>query len=100
MSEEVVLTATALKDFNNVTGYRSYYWGEKVKNNFIDRFDEVIDFLSKSPGIYAFFDKTKRIQRCVVTKHNVLYFIEKDALIEIITVFDTRQDPKKLTSII
>ena len=40
------------------------------------------------------------MQKCLLTKHNMLYFRESDEIIEIITIFDTRQDPKKLTNII
>ncbi|HEY2583121.1 MAG TPA: type II toxin-antitoxin system RelE/ParE family toxin [Mucilaginibacter sp.] len=100
MAKEVVLTAIAVNDFNNVIDYLTSKWGEAVKDNFIERFEKVTDLLANNPGIYAYFDNIKRIQKCLVTKHNMLYFIEKDTVIEIITIFDTRQDPEKLTSII
>jgi len=60
----------------------------------------VIELLSEDPSIYPFIDKGKNIQKCVVTKHNVLYFRKIKDIIEIITIFDTRQNPEKLKAII
>lgn len=100
MAKEVILTPIAVADFENVMDYLTHNWGIKVTNNFIRRFDKVIGFLTESPGMFPFFDKRKRIQRCVVTKHNILYFIDSADSVKIITVFDTRQNPEKLEKFI
>ena len=100
MAKEVVLTHLAIVDYEIVTDYLITKWGINVANNFIERFDQVLILLSKNTSIYPFVDTVKRTQKCVLTKHNVLYFIETDDIIKIVTIFDTRQDPKKLTDII
>lgn len=100
MAKEVVLTHLAINDYETVINYLITEWGINVANSFIDRFDKVIILLSKNTSIYPFVDASKQMQKCVLTKHNVLYFIETDDLIKIITVFDTRQDPRKLRDII
>ncbi len=97
MAKEVILTPVAVKDFQNIIDYLNYKWGIAVVNNFIDRFEEVS--LSENPEIFPTIDRIKQIRKCVVTKHNTLYFKEYADVIRILTIFDTRQDPEKLTFI-
>jgi plasmid stabilization system protein ParE len=100
MAREVILTPTAERDLFNIVGYLTSEWGLTVANNFIDRFEQVLVLLAESPGIFQFVDRVKKVQKCVITKHNTLYFKETDESIKIITIFDTRQDPEKLTRFI
>jgi len=100
MAKEVILTPIALSDFDSVVEYLTYKWGLNVTNDFIERFDKVSLILSEDPSRFPFFDITKQIQKCLLTKHNVLLFQEKDQVITILTVFDTRQDPKKLRELL
>jgi len=100
MTKEVVLTVIAEEDLQNVIDYLTYKWGFKVLNNFIDRYDQVINILSEDAKRFPFVDVNKNMQKCILTKHNSLYFIEMEAVITVVTIFDTRQDPRKLTEII
>ena len=100
MAKEVILTPIALIDFENAVDYLTNEWGISVANDFIERFEKVTGLLSENAGIYPFFDKSKQMQKCILTKHNILYFKEADQIIKILTVFDTRQDPEKLFFII
>jgi plasmid stabilization system protein ParE len=100
MAKEVILTPIAENDFENVIDYLTYNWGLTVVNNFVNRFEKIILELSENAGRFPFVDKAKNVQKCILTKHNILYFIETDQAVKIVTVFDTRRDPKKLTYII
>ena|SRR6185437_5074849 len=100
MAKEVVLTPIAVSDLDSVVDYLTNKWGLIVTNNFIERFEKVTILLSENPKMFPFFNEPKHLQKCIVTKHNILYFIETDDKITIITIFDTRQDPEKLSAII
>ncbi|HEY5327645.1 MAG TPA: type II toxin-antitoxin system RelE/ParE family toxin [Mucilaginibacter sp.] len=100
MAKEVVLSPLAIINYENIINYLTVKWGTTVANNFVERFQIVIELLSDDSNIYSFIDKNKKIQKCVVTKHNVLYFRKTKDIVKIITVFDTRQNPDKLKSII
>ena len=100
MTKEVIMTPIALSDFENVVSYLTYKWGIAARNNFINRFEKVTERLSENAGIYPFFDRAKQLQKCVVTKHNILYFKETEDVVKILFVFDTRQDPEKLSALI
>lgn len=97
MAKQIVVTVLAENSFNNVVAYLSVKWSEKTANDFIKRFEQVYELLDSSPGIYPFVNKSTRLQKCVLTKHNILYFrVENDNVITILDVFDTRQNPEKL----
>jgi plasmid stabilization system protein ParE len=100
MAKEIILTPRAFANYQKIVGYLMYHWGTKVTNNFIDRLIESMRLVAQDRGRFPFENRIKQIQRCVVTKHNVLYFKENQRNIRVLTIFDTRQDPKKLTSII
>ena len=100
MSKEIILTPFAESNYDDIITYLINKWGLKVANNFALRFREIIEIISKTPEIYPTINKVKRVQKCVVTKHNIVYFIQKQNAITIISVFDTRQSPEKLSNII
>lgn len=100
MAKKVILTPIAVDDFDNVIDYLTHKWGLTVTNNFIERFEKIVMLLCESPEMFPFFDKSKHLQKCIVTKHNILYFMETNEEIKILTIFDTRQDPEKLSAII
>ncbi len=100
MAKEVILTPLAIANYDRILEYLTYKWGASAANNFIERFQNVLESLEKNPQRFAFENKVKRIQKCVLTKHNILYFKESEEAIKIITIFDTRQNPEKLSSLI
>jgi plasmid stabilization system protein ParE len=100
MAKEVILTPLAATNYENIIDYLSAKWGLKVVNNFIERFETVCGFLAENSEIFPFVSKSKNIQKCVLTKHNVMYFVETTHAIKVLIVFDTRQEPAKLLSLI
>jgi len=100
MAKEVILTPIALTDLENIIGYLTYKWGQAVVDNFIQQFEKKLQSIEEHPEIYQFIDKIKQRQKCNLTKHNIIYFMEAENSIKILTIFDTRQDPQKLSFII
>jgi plasmid stabilization system protein ParE len=96
MPKEVIWSRIAEDDLINVTNYLISKWSKGIANNFIDLIEEFINQISKNPKYYPMINKKKRIHKCVVTKHNSLYYHEMDNKVEILRLFDNRQNPKKL----
>ncbi|WP_214072711.1 type II toxin-antitoxin system RelE/ParE family toxin [Mucilaginibacter sp. dw_454] len=96
MAREVVLTPTAKLDYYNVLDYLLFEWGDIAADNFIDRFEKVILLLATDTSIFQYFDISQKIQKCVLTRHNVLYFRATDEQVLVLMIFDTRQNPEKL----
>ncbi len=100
MAKKITLTPTALASYDKILEYLIKNWGITVANDFIRRFMEVNNVLSKDAQIYPFENKLKKVQRCLITKHNIAFFRESDTSVEILMIFDTRQDPKKLAKLL
>ena len=100
MAKKVALTLIAEEDYTKVVTYLASEWGYKVLDNFIARYEKVISILEQDACRYPFVDGSTTVRKCVVTKHNVIYFIDADEIVKVITVFDTRQDPNSLFKII
>jgi len=100
MDKPVVLTAIAEQDLEHISNYLLDNWGMIVCDNFLSRFEQLCATISSAPGMFPVIYKKKKIRKCILTRQNTMYYREHADKIEIITIFDTRQDPNKLESFI
>ena len=96
MNRQIIWSPHAENDYFKLLGFLLDRWGEKTAKTFNKRLDEVLGNISKSPNIYQSTGKFNNVRRCVVSKQVSLYYRNTETTIEIITLFDTRQHPKKL----
>jgi plasmid stabilization system protein ParE len=99
VTREIILTPIAEAELEQITDYLYHKWNNTVVSNFIDRFKKVCRLLLSSPEIYPYINKSLRIQKCVLSKHNTIFFIEEKEAIYILRVFDTRQSPDKISGL-
>jgi plasmid stabilization system protein ParE len=100
MTKRVELTPIAKQNFEQITDYILEHWGAAATLKFIIRFEEICYTLITAPGLFSIaFDKGE-VRKCVLTKQNVIYYREKPDVIEVIVIFDTRQDTQKLYELI
>jgi plasmid stabilization system protein ParE len=97
MLKRIKWSPLAESDFSNILSYLNQNWEKKVAANFIDLTDSIIFQISKNPKQFPFINKRKGIRKCVLTKHNSLFYRDKRSAIEILRIYDTRQDPDTLT---
>jgi plasmid stabilization system protein ParE len=71
-------------------------WNKKVCIKFITKLDFCIDLIYENPNQFPFFHKEFQVRKCVVTKQNTLYYRETTTRIEILRLYDTRQNPETL----
>ena len=73
-------------------------WSLKVRNDFIKKLTSRINQIKEQPESCPQSSEIKGLFKCVVTKQTTFFYrINFDRKeIEIITVFDTRQNPNKL----
>ncbi len=94
---KVVLSSTAKSKLEVLLIYLKLEWSEKVKQEFIVKLDIKINQLSHYPKSCPESRAFKGLYKCVVSKQTTFYYRIKESEIEIATLFDTRQDPEKLT---
>jgi plasmid stabilization system protein ParE len=76
--------------------YLKENWNDQIVNRFIDITEALISQISNNPKQFPLINNRHKIRKCVITKHNTLYYRERRNLIDILRIYDNRQDPKKL----
>lgn len=94
----VFLSELAEAKLLKLSEYLVENWGLKSKDKFISKLTEKIKQIAYQPDSCPQSSEFKNLYKCVVTKQTTFYYrIKVDTKeIEIITIFDTRQDPKSL----
>jgi plasmid stabilization system protein ParE len=89
-------TERATFDLKNIIKYLEYKWTEKEVRNFVRKLDKRLELISINPRLFPKTNKRRNVRRSVLTKHTVIYYETSTEIIRIVTLFDPRQDPKKL----
>ena len=97
MPKRIIWSPLAESDLSNILDYLDQNWEKKVTTNFIDLTDNFIYQISINPKQFPYINKSKGIRKCVLTKHNTLFYRDKRSTVEILRIYDTRQDPNTLT---
>lgn len=95
---EVFLSELAEYKLKKLTEYLLEEWSYKIKKEFLVKLTNKIDQISAQPESCPKSMEFGGIYKCVVTKQTTFFYRINHALeeIEIITLFDTRQDPNHL----
>ena len=95
---KVFLSELAESKLLKLSEYLLENWNLKTRDKFIEKLTEKIEQISLQPESCPQSSEFKGLYKCVVTKQTTFYYRISRELneIEIITIFDTRQNPKKL----
>lgn len=95
---EVYLSALAETKLLHLTNYILENWGKLIRDNYIKEFTNKVSQISNQPNSCPESLEFKGLYKCVVSKQSTFYYRINFKLseIEIITIFDTRQDPNIL----
>lgn len=88
-------TERAASDYEKIVDYLLEKWGIEITLDVIHDFERAFSQIEKFPEHYPIFLKKKKIRRCVVSPQTSIFFKAKNEIIEIITLFDNRQHPRK-----
>ena len=93
---KLIWTDRAIRDLKNIIDYLSDNWTYRELQKFAQKLDKRLIIIASNPSIFPQTSKRKNVRKSVLTKHTVIYYKqEKDGVI-ILTLFDPRQNPKKL----
>ncbi|AUS06826.1 type II toxin-antitoxin system RelE/ParE family toxin [Pseudotamlana carrageenivorans] len=95
---KVYLSEVAEKKLLKLSEYLLENWSLNTRGKFISKLTDKIEKISTHPESCPKSSEFHNLYKCVVTKQTTLYYrIKFDKKeIEIITIFDTRQNPKNL----
>jgi len=86
----------ALSDLKNIINYLTEHWTQREIQNFARRLDKRLNLIVANPALFPKTSKRKDIRKSVLTKHTVIYYEKREKVVTIVTLFDPRQNPKKL----
>jgi plasmid stabilization system protein ParE len=93
---EIQWTERATIELQNIIEYLLSTWTEKEVRNFVRKLDKRLELISINPRLFPKTNKRKNVRRSVLSKHTVIYYETSTDTIKIVTLFDPRQDPKKI----
>lgn len=88
-------TSHALNELDAIISYLESNWTEKEIKRFARKLEQTIELISKNPAIFQASSDKADIRRAVILKHLSLYYRTKNKRIEILSLFDNRQDPEQ-----
>ncbi len=94
MKREIRLSKRAMKKLDSLLVYLENEWSTKVKHNFILKLDKSLKQIQKLPDSFPESEKIRGLRKCVVTKQTTVFYRYSDTSIDVISIFDNRQNPK------
>jgi plasmid stabilization system protein ParE len=91
---EIIWLPQAENDFDNILDYLQKNWGDIVVDEFIYKLERILSLVSQKPTMFRRSSKMN-IHQVLITKHNLLFYRIIENKIELLTFFDTRQNPVK-----
>lgn len=88
-------TTIALEDYKKVIEYLIKIWSVRVAIDFEEIVNKKLANLSCQPFIGIASQKKQMVRSILFTKHNRLYYRITEDTIELLNIFDTRQNPEK-----
>ena len=96
MHKQIIWSSKSVSDLENILDYLALEWDNSVSLKFLDLIETLILQISINPIQYPLIHKKLNIRKCVITKHNSLFYRNRKGHVEILRIYDTRQDQKKL----
>jgi len=70
----VVLSKKAEEKLNSLFDYLVLHWSVKVKSNFMEKLVKNVETIKNNPESFPESEKQKGLRKCVVTKHNAIFY--------------------------
>jgi plasmid stabilization system protein ParE len=97
MIKQIIWSPAAEKDAEQILDFINTKWSKRVAAKFLNKLDDNILLISEDPKLFPIIEDNLGVRKCVLTKQNSLFYRVSDETLEIIRLFDTRQNPKSLT---
>ncbi len=94
--KQIIWSPSAEADLKDVLFYLQIKWSERVIAKFISKVDDALEMIIAAPKTFPIINQELQLRKCVITKHNTLFYRELPHKIEVVRLFDSRQDPQKL----
>jgi plasmid stabilization system protein ParE len=95
MAYEIEWAINAFNDYENIVNYLKTKWSFCIAEKFATTLEKKLETLSSQPFIGIASTTQKDIRSILITKHNRLFYRVTHNQIDILNIFDTRQNPQR-----
>ena len=93
---ELSFSKKSITEIREISEYIEDKWSYKVKVEFLEKLQLNLDYIASNPENFQKAEY-EDLRKCVVTKQTTIFYkIASQNKIHIVSVFDTRQNPKKI----
>ena len=96
---EIIISTRAQKNITNTFTYIEIKWSEKIRKEFALKLYNAIKIIKINPESFPKSEINKNIRKCVISKQTTLYYRFNNHEIRLLSLFDTRQKPTRITQI-
>lgn len=96
MKREIKLSKRAVRKLDSLLVYLEEEWSTNAKLEFVLKLDKSLKQIQKLPDSFPESEKIIGLRKCVLTKQTTLFYKYSETTIDVITIFDNRQNPKTL----
>jgi plasmid stabilization system protein ParE len=96
MPKQIIWSPLSENDFISILDYLEENWDDMVVKGFIEITSLSVSQISNNPKQFPLIYKNKKIRKCVLTKHDTLFYRDGKDSVDILRIFENRQNPKKL----
>ena len=93
---KIIWSDEARKNLNVIINYLEKNWTEKELKQFTKLLDNSINSIEKNPNLFPLFNHSTNVRRFVISKQTSIFYHIVDSEVRLITLFDNRQNPKRL----
>lgn len=97
MTYSIIWSPLAESTYFKILDYLLEHWTEREALKFQSRLEEVLGYLQESPHMYVYSREMKSYRAVLSPQTTLVYRLKDESVIELITFWDTRQDPEKLS---
>ena len=95
----IIISPAASKDLDETYAWILYKFGKPTLQIFHKKWAAFLNLIALHPTIFPFQNKRKGLRKYTLYKRNLIIYKNKREHIEIVTVFNTWQNPKRLNKI-
>jgi plasmid stabilization system protein ParE len=93
---KLIWSDEALNNLKSIIDYLENRWSKREINKFAQLLDKQLRLIEDNPYLFAESDKSNGLRKSVLSSQTTIYYRIINSKIQIITLFDNRQNPTKL----
>ena len=96
---EIKISIDAQKKTKLLLEYLEAKWSVRVRIQFAKKLYDTLKIIRANPETFPKSVRNKKLHKCVVTKQTTLFYTFTSKRVNVVSLFDTRQNPSKINKI-